>query len=435
MKILLTSSPITGHVNPIIVAARVLENAGHTVAIYTGHLFREKIEAAGIQFFPLPADIDFDMRDIGATFPEWMELSGIPQLRYGIKVVFVDSIPSQFRGLRAVLREYPPDLIVYETGFCGILPLLLGPPSLRPPCAYLGISTSQLPREDGAPWGSGLPPATSAGQAERYAAAAKDFQKELTTPVCEHADRTLYAMGAEPLPGPLFESMATLADLILQPCVPGFEYPVRDEDEDKLHFIGAMIPEGAGDTPAWVKEAKRAGKKVILVSQGTVANDDLGKLLAPAIQAFGDREDFLILVTTGGKPLEMIPCRLTRNTIASRFLNFREILPDVDLLVAFASYGTVTQALSFGVPMVVTGLGEDKPEVGTRVAWTGSGMYLRTDNPSVEEIREAADQVLSGEKYRARARALSEEFAAYDADRELPLALEALVDDKAMLAN
>jgi len=435
MKILLASSPITGHVNPVIVAARVLKNAGHTVAIYTGHLFREKIEPAGIQFFPLPADVDFDMRDIGATFPEWLELSGIPQLRYGIKAVFVDSIPSQFRGLRAVLRGFPADLIVYETTFCGILPLLLGPPSLRPPCAYLGISTSQLPREDGAPWGSGLPPATSAVQAEKYAAAAKDFDKALTNPVREHADQILYAMGVEPLPAPLFESMATLADVILQPCVPGFEYPVREQDEDKVHFIGAMIPEGAGDTPAWVKEAKRTGKKVILVSQGTIANDDLGKLLAPAIQAFGDREDFLILVTTGGKPLENIPCHLTRNTIASRFLNFREILPDVDVLLAFASYGTVTQALSFGVPMVVTGMGEDKPEVGTRVAWTGSGVYLRSDNPSIEEIREAVDQVLSSSNYRARAKALSEEFAAYDAARELPQALEQLVGEELALVR
>jgi MGT family glycosyltransferase len=434
MKVLLTSSPVTGHVNPVLVAARVLKNAGHTVAIYTGTLFREKIEAAGIKFFALPTDVDFDMRDIAATFPEWKELTGLPQLRYGIKAVFVDSIPSQFRGLRAVLREYEADLIVHETSFGGILPLLLGPRSLRPPIAYLGISSSQMPREDGAPWGSGLPPATSAVQLVEYAAAAKEIITELTNPVREHTDRTLHAMGVEPLPGPLFESMATLADLMLQPCVPGFEYPQHDHD-DRLQFIGALVPEGSGDAPARVKEAKREGKKVILVSQGTVANDDLGKLLAPAIRAFGDRKDFLILVTTGGKPLDMIPTPLTQNTIASQFLNFREILPDVDVLVAFASYGTVTQALSFGVPMVVTGLGEDKPEVGARVQWTGTGIYLRTNFPTVEEVRDAVGQVLSDEKYRVRAKDLAGEFSLYDAARELPQALEQLVGEEAALVE
>ena len=434
MKVLLASSPITGHVNPIVVAARLLKNAGHTVAIYTGRLFREKIESAGIEFFALPTDVDFDMRDVGATFPEWKRLAGLPRLQYGMKVCFVDSIPSQFRGLRAVLREYPADLIVYETSFCGILPLLLGPPSLRPPSAYLGISTMQSPRVDGAPWGAGLPPATSAAQMEEYAAIAKQIDAEITNPVREHADNVLHAMGIEPLPAPLFQSMSTLADLVLQPCVPGFEYPLREEDSG-VHFIGALMPEGAGDAPSQVKKAKKAGKKVILVSQGTIANDDLGKLLAPAIQAFGDREDFLILVTTGGKPIEMIPCPLSKNTIASKFLNFAQILPDVDVLVAFASYGTVTQALSFGVPMVVAGIGEDKPEVGARVAWAGCGVYLRDENPTTEDVRGAVDQVISSEKYRARAKELSVEFAAHDASRELPQALEVLVGAEAALVS
>jgi UDP:flavonoid glycosyltransferase YjiC (YdhE family) len=236
------------------------------------------------------------------------------------------------------------------------------------------------------------------------------------------------------LPAPLFESMATLSDLILQPCVPTFEFPTRERD-NRVRFIGALMPQGTGDVPAQVKEAKSAGKKVMLVSQGTVANDDLGKLLGPAIQAFGDREDFLILVTTGGKPIEMIPCPLPTNTIASRFLGFREILPDVDVLVAFASYGTVTQALSYGVPMVVTGTGEDKPEVGARVAWTGSGVYLRTDYPSVEELREAVEGVLSNEAYRANARELAGDFAEHDAATELPQLLELLVGEEATVES
>lgn len=435
MKVLLASSPVTGHVNPIVVAARLLKNAGHTVAVYTGRLFREKIESAGIQFFPLPADVDFDMRNIDAAFPERMQHEpGLPQLRFGMKALFVDPIPSQFRGLRAVLREYPADLIMYETSFCGILPLLLGPPSLRPPSAYLGISTMQSPREDGAPWGSGLPPAASAAQVEEYAELAKGIDAEITNPVRDHTNNVLHAMGVEPLPGPLFESMSTLADLVLQPCVPGFEYPVREEDS-RVRFIGALMPEGAGDAPLQIKEAKKAGKKVILVSQGTIANDDLGKLLGPAIQAFGEREDFLILVTTGGKPIEMIPGPLSKNTIASKFLNFRQILPDVDVLVAFASYGTVTQALSFGVPMVVTGIGEDKPEVGARVAWTETGIYLRTEHPTVVEVRDAVDQILAGESYRARARELAMEFTAYDAAHEIPQALEALVSEEALLTK
>ena len=49
--------------------------------------------------------------------------------------------------------------------------------------------------------------------------------------------------------------------------------------------------------------------------------------LAPVIQAFGDREDFLVLATTGGKAIEEIPCSIPSNTVASKFLNFSAILP------------------------------------------------------------------------------------------------------------
>src|ERR1700744_4997126 len=50
MKIVLTSSPAAGHVNPLLVVAGMLQNAGHETAIYTGSLFREKAQAAGSRF-------------------------------------------------------------------------------------------------------------------------------------------------------------------------------------------------------------------------------------------------------------------------------------------------------------------------------------------------------------------------------------------------
>jgi MGT family glycosyltransferase len=430
MKVLFASSPIIGHVNPLLVAASVLKNAGHTTAFYTGSLFREKIESAGIRFFSLPVDVDHDMRNVEAVFPERKQYEpGPAKLLFDLKTVFVDAMPSQFRGLEAVLREFPADLVVYETAFFGVLPLLLSCSYSRPAIAHLGITTLLLPREDGAPFGPGLLPATNAAESEHHLEIAQNIDAALTTPLREYTDQILGELGFPGLPMPLLESMAALADVILQPCVPGFEFPLQDRP-NKLHFIGALMPEGSGDVPPLVKEAKEAGRTVIMVSQGTVANSDLGQLVAPVIQAYGDRDDVLILVTTGGRPIDSIPCPLSRNTVASQFLNFREVFPYVDVLVAFGGYGTVTQALSFGVPMVVAGQNEDKPENGARVAWTESGIYLRTDDPTAEQIWDAVEQVLSEPTYLARAQQLSLEFAAYDPARELTHLLETLGEDR-----
>jgi UDP:flavonoid glycosyltransferase YjiC (YdhE family) len=103
------------------------------------------------------------------------------------------------------------------------------------------------------------------------------------------------------------------------------------------------------------------------------------------------------------------------------------------VLVAFGSYGTVTQALSFGVPMVVAGKGEDKPEVGARVTWTRTGIDLATDTPTPEQIRDAVDQILATPQYRTCAQELARKFASYDPAKRLTELVETLVAEQEVL--
>ena len=433
MKILLASIPATGHFNPIFVAAPMLKEAGHETGIYTSVIFRDKIEKAEVRFFALPEDADQGWRDLVASILEKHKVTPSPEELVKLWTsVFVNPMISQFRGLQAVLKEFPAEVVIHETSFAGVLPMLLGPRSERPASVYLGISALPLKRADGAPWGPGLLPSEDPEKRREYSGVARNPDETKELPLRRVADKMLADIGLPPLPAPLLASEAVLADLILQPCTPGFEFPLL-EPEGKLHFIGALLPSGAGDMPEQIKEAKKAGRKIILVSQGTIANNDLGKLLAPTILALGDHDNLLILVTTGGKPIENIPCTLTPNTIASQYLDFGQILPDVDVLVAFASYGTVTQALSFGVPMVVVGKGEDKPEVAARVTWSGTGIYLATDTPTAEQIRDAVYQILVKPEYRACAQKLAQEFASYDSAKRLAELVEVLVAEQEVL--
>src|SRR5580698_3820792 len=114
MKIVFAASPIAGHVNPLLVVARMLKNAGHETAIYTGSVFRKKAEATGSTFYSLPTDVDFDLSDIGAVFPEWRKYTpGPEQLLYSLKNIFANAIPSQFHGLDAAVQDFKADLIVH----------------------------------------------------------------------------------------------------------------------------------------------------------------------------------------------------------------------------------------------------------------------------------------------------------------------------------
>ena len=95
--------------------------------------------------------------------------------------------------------------------------------------------------------------------------------------------------------------------------------------------------------------------------------------------------------------------------------------------MTFGGYGTVTQALAHGVPLVVAGLTEDKPEIAARVQWTGSGIYLRTENPSEAELREAINQLLTKPDYKREAQRLSREFGEIDTAAEVTGVLENVI--------
>jgi UDP:flavonoid glycosyltransferase YjiC (YdhE family) len=84
-------------------------------------------------------------------------------------------------------------------------------------------------------------------------------------------------------------------------------------------------------------------------------------------------------------------------------------------MVTNGGYGGVRQALAHGVPLVVAGTTEDKPEVAARVAYSGVGINLKTAAPAPEQVQAAVRRLLYDTRYRQRALALQAEYARYDA--------------------
>jgi len=100
-------------------------------------------------------------------------------------------------------------------------------------------------------------------------------------------------------------------------------------------------------------------------------------------------------------------------------LPFEWLLPRVDVLVTNGGYGSVNQAMSFGIPLVTAGLTEDKADVNARVAWSGVGLNLATNEPTREALRDAVRTVLDRPAYRLRASQMADEFAGIDTRSEI----------------
>jgi MGT family glycosyltransferase len=417
MKILIASTPATGHLNPLLAIGSILIAEGHEVVGLSATALRDRIEGIGAEFRPFPAGADLDLRDSRSAIPELNNLPPGPErLRVAIERAFVDTIPAQHKGLQQVLRDFPADVIVGDDMIFGVLPMLLGR-SKRPPIVLCGTSILHWRREDGAPHFAGLPPATNPAQLEQYAAISQEYDRVIYRPVALRLNRLLEDMGIGRLSMPIFDSVVELADAYMQLTVPSFEFP-RDIPPS-VHFVGTppIIPNQA-PLPSWAHELD-GSRKVALVTQGTVANHDFGLLIAPTLAALANEPDVLVVATAGGHPIDAISGPIPDNARVASYLPFESVLPKVDVFVTNGGYGSVNQAMSFGIPLVTAGLTQDKADVNARVAWSGVGINLATNEPTPEALREAVRTVLDKPNYRSRAALMADEFAGIDTRSEV----------------
>ncbi len=426
MKIVVAGTPMIGHLNPLLSIARFLVADGHEVVAHSASVHGDRLRACGARFHPFSGAIDQDLSDLDAVYPQLKALPPGPvKLRFLFRHAFIGRLRGQHESLRRLLREFPADLVLCDNLFFGALPLLLGRREDRPAIVHLGVTPLFTSRDDGAPVGPGLPPAADEAQRDAYRAMSRVVDEHFFEPVQAELDQALASLGLGPLPSRMNDASVLLPDLFLQPTVARFEFPSREVPR-ALRFIGALpLPPGDLSLPAWADEVEAAGR-VVLVTQGTLANHDLGQLIGPTLAALGDRPDLLVLVATGGRPLDAVPGPIPRHVRLARFLPYDWLMPRLDLVVTNGGYGTVNHALRHGVPLVVAGQSEDKAEVGARVAWSGVGVSLHTDTPSPAALRAAIDTVLSGEGFREAARGMADAFRGFDAETEVPRLLREL---------
>jgi len=409
-SILLAVTPAPGHVNPMLAIACHLQKRGHSVLFNTAEVFREQVESKGIRFIPLTGKANLDYRTFNKFLLQGQTLTpGPEEMIHNIQHVFGDTMLDQCEGIEDILALEPVSLILADFTFSGILPLLLSPNAAdRPPIISFGVSPMVLSSVDASLFG----PVTTGDARERNREESERFQASIAC-ANEYIDDLLRGYGCMPLPGSFFDSLYTLPDLFLQLTAKAFEFQ-RTDLPDHVKFVGPVLPESSSafQRPRWWKELD-GSKRVVLVTQGTIANADLNDLIGPTIIALATENVTVIAAT--GKPVETLTTPVPSNARVTPFVPFAELLPKVDVFVTNGGYGAVNQALSTGIPMVVAGETEDKAFVAARVAWAGAGINLRTSRPTPEQVREAVREVLNDSTYRRTARRIQKNFARYDA--------------------
>jgi len=409
-RYLIAATPVHGHVMPMLAIAKGLTGRGHRVRVLTGSRFAEAAAAAGADHVPLPPPADYDDRDPDAAFPQRRTLTGLARLRFDMDNIFINPLRAQAAALTELLDD-PADAILTDSAFLGVVPLLLGPRRFRPAVLACGVFPLPVSSRDTAPFGLGLRPSSTPVGRVRNRLLNLLTQRVAFGGCQRHFQRVI---GDLDLPVPemfYLDSLALLADRYLQLTVPGFEYP-RSDLAPSVVYAGPVLPATSTNPPLpdWWPDLD--GRTVVHVTQGTLDNHDLSSLIGPTLRALAD-EDVVIVATTGGQPIRAIPGPLPDNARVAEFLPYDMLLPRVDVMVTNGGYGGVQYALAHGVPLVVAGASEEKPEVAARVHWSGTGINLSTGRPTQPAVRAAVRSVLQDCNYRQRAAELGAEMARY----------------------
>lgn len=427
-EILIPSLSPTGHIGPLLNVARGLVDRGDRVTVLTAAAHADKIRAVGAIPAAIPAEADFDLTRLDLDLPGRAETSGVKRINFDIQRIFLQPMPLLTRALSEAMAQTRFDAILADSAYFGILPFLLGDAAGRPPMLSYSTMPLMLSSRDTAPFGLGMTPSSTTLGRLRNRVLTALSHKVLLRECQNTANLLLDRLNSRQLPTFILDS-GVLADRYIAPTVPEFDYP-RSDLPSNVRYVGAVHPRPSRGfrPPPWWSELDGA-RPVVHVTQGTIDNADLGRLLEPTIDALGG-EDVIVVATTGGRDVSQLKVPLPLNAYVAEYIPHDVLLPKVDVMVTNGGFGAVQRALSMGVPLVVAGNTEDKPEVAARVAWSGAGVNLKTGTPSPRVIRAAVRKVLGDGSYLRAARKLEAAFARRDGVAEIAALIDEVVAER-----
>jgi MGT family glycosyltransferase len=218
-------------------------------------------------------------------------------------------------------------------------------------------------------------------------------------------NRARRSVGLPPLRSPVAQYDRAARVLVLASAA--FDFPARRLPPN-VRYVGTPIDDTSAtwDDP-WLSKDDRP---LVLVSLSTLPQGQAEVLRRILAALDGMRVRALV---TLGPALAGGTFNPPPNARLEAFVPHTAVLPQAAALVTQCGLGTVTKALTHGVPMVCIPLVGDQPDNAVRVAARGAGIRLdRAASP--REIREALQRVLDEPRFRAEAGRLGAMLARND---------------------
>ena len=372
MRALFTIQSSMSHWQPLVPLAQALEATGHEVAFAARERFCTKIEANGFRCFPAGEEVTEEERKQWAQ--QTVGLSPQEETFFMLRHGFAGfGAERRLADLIDIIRDWQADIVVHEnTEFAGCVA------AERQGIAHAIFQIT-------ATWPFFLE------AVEPPLARMREF---VGLPPQDPAEMLYRHLLLFPRPLSLWDPAVT---------VPATMQPFR---------YAGFSQSGEEGLPPWVAELEE--RPTVYATLGTFDNnrtDILEAILA------GLRDEQLNLILTVGRnrdPQEF--GEQPDNVHVERYIPQNLLLPYCDLVLCHGGSGTMMDALSYGLPLVMIPIAADQPENAQRCMDLGVARVVEPDRrteeagPLPEAIREATREVLGERRYRQAAQGLRQEI-------------------------
>lgn len=390
--------PFDGHFLPLTGIARHLRLNGHDVRFYTGPSYARRLADLDIEHLPFRRATEVNGENIAEHFPEIAKLKGPKRIAFDLEKIFFGNTKAHFEDIREIREEFAFEALVADGAFYAAY---LVAHKLALPVYGVGPGPTPAPTSPTAPPPFfGLTPATNPLARLKHRAV-RAMVESTTKPGMRAFNELLASEGLPRYERSVFDLPWDAATRFFQTGVPEMDFPRADWPANH-EFVGPLLPPprtGQAELP--FSDKLEQFKSVVVISQGTVDNRDPEKLFVPALTALAGTEH-LAIACTGRRHTTALRVRFPHdNVVVEDWVDFDALLPRADLFICNGGYGSITQALIAGVPILSAGKLEAKNDINARLAYRGLGLDLKTERPKASQISASVKRVLGDPSFKA----------------------------------
>lgn len=365
-KIVFFCIPAHGHTNPTLKVVEALCRRGHEVTYYSFEPFRAPIEAAGARFVGCDG---YDVKGIQADGAEVArDIVAAAKLIASTTLSMEEQVTRELTALK-------PDVIVADS------------------VAYWGKLFAQK---------LGIPLVISNTTFAFNRHSAKVMKQGFGDLVKTLVKMPRASRALKPLRERGYAAKGFLDVISVDDTTPTVVYtsrlfqPSADTFSDKFTFVGPCLRDSAAPWP-------KGSRPLIYVSMGTVIGGE-GDFFRRCVEAFRDGSRDVVMSVGEGAEIGALP----ENIRAYPRVDQLSVLQSADVFITHCGMNSASEALCYGVPLLMRPLTQEEGGVANRVSELGAGIMLEDTSPKA--IREAADALLNDDARRAAAGKIADSF-------------------------